>query len=273
MKPIDKLLNLMAQLRDKEKGCPWDIEQNFASIAPHTLEEAYEVVDAIEKNDMQNLQEELGDLLLQVVFHSQMANEQHIFSFDDVVDTICNKLINRHPHVFADAKIKTAAEQTEAWEKIKEEEKAVLNFKSKPNILDGIPNTLPSLARAFKLQKKAARAGFDWQTIAPVFEKLQEEIEELKYVLEHENNKEQKLEELGDIIFSCVNLARKLDIDPDQALRFCNKKFETRLGYIQAELDNQQRIISEASFQELNELWDQAKILESSEKLNQREKE
>ena len=271
MKPIEKLLNLMAQLRDKEKGCPWDIEQNFASIAPNTLEEAYEVVNAIEKNDMQNLREELGDLLLQVVFHAQMANEQQIFSFDDVAEAICNKLVNRHPHVFGDAKINNAAEQIESWEKIKQQEKDKLGFKAKPNILDDVPISLPSLARALKLQKKAARAGFDWQSLEPVFEKLEEEIGELKYVLEHENSAEKNLEEIGDIIFTCVNLARKLDIDPEQALRFCNKKFESRFGYIQAELDTQQRIVSDASFQELNDLWDQAKILESSEKLKEKE--
>ncbi len=266
MKPIDRLLEIMALLRDRGKGCPWDVEQNFSSIAPHTLEEAYEVVDAIEKNDMKGLREELGDLLLQVVFYAQMAKEDKLFNFDDIAQGICDKLVSRHPHVFGDAKIGSAAEQSEAWEmhKQKEKEKTGEGYK-RPDILEGITLALPAVTRALKLQKRAARAGFDWPDIKSTFDKLQEEIDELTYVMEHNGNHDEKLEEVGDILFSCVNIARKLGVDPEEAVRFCNRKFEQRLQYVQRELDMQRMNIQDASFQELNELWDQAKILEYEE--------
>lgn len=266
MKPIDRLLELMALLRDKEKGCPWDVEQDFASIAPHTLEEAYEVVDAIEKNDMRNLREELGDLLLQVVFHSRMADEQGIFNFDDVAQGICDKLITRHPHVFADTKISSAAEQSEAWEKHKEKEKANKIDAKDADILEGVTLALPAMTRGLKLQKRAARAGFDWPDISMAFEKLDEEVKELEHVISNNGTPAEKLEEIGDIIFTCVNIARKLEVDPESAVRFCNNKFENRLHYIQAELNSQRRSIKDASFQELNDMWDQAKISEYSSK-------
>ncbi|HEU5047089.1 MAG TPA: nucleoside triphosphate pyrophosphohydrolase [Rickettsiales bacterium] len=265
MKPIEQLLELMARLRDKEKGCPWDVAQNFASIAPHTLEEAYEVVDAIERKDMQGLREELGDLLLQVVFYAQMANEQGSFDFDAVVKGICDKLVNRHPHVFGDAKIGSAAEQSEAWEKHKEKEKTLAGFNPNDDILAGVATTLPAMTRAVKLQKRAARVGFDWPDVSLIFDKLQEEVGELNHVLACDGPKEAILEEVGDMIFTCVNIARFLDVDPEEAVRYCNRKFETRLHYMQSELNLQRQNIKDSSFQELNDLWDQAKIAEHTD--------
>ncbi len=264
MKPIDRLLEIMNQLRDKEKGCPWDVEQTFASIVPYTLEEAYEVADAIEKNDMKHLREELGDLLLQVVFHAQMAKEQKLFTFDEVAQGICDKLVSRHPHVFGDAKVNSAAEQVEAWEKHKDIEKAKTGINLKSDILGGVPMSLPAMTRAVKLQKRAVRAGFDWSDIEQVFEKLDEEINELMHVMAYDDTPEGRLEEVGDIIFTCVNIARKLDVDPEEAVRFCNRKFESRFRYMQADLDAQRLRIEDASFQELNDLWDEAKIAEQS---------
>jgi tetrapyrrole methylase family protein/MazG family protein/ATP diphosphatase len=263
MKPIDRLLEIMNRLRDKENGCPWDVEQTFASIANNTLEEAYEVVDSIEKNDMKGLREELGDLLLQVVFHAQMASEQKLFTFDDVAQGICDKLIHRHPHVFADAKIETAAQQTEAWEHLKTEEKKKSGSAPK-NLLDNVPIALPGITRALKLQKRAARAGFDWANLEAVFEKLNEETQELLQAMSHKNTSEAILEEIGDMMFCVVNIARKLNVNPEDAIRLCNRKFETRFRHIEAELDIQKRNIGDASLQELNDLWDQAKIAEHS---------
>jgi ATP diphosphatase len=264
MKPIDRLREIMTQLRDKENGCPWDIEQNFASIVPHTLEEAYEVAEAIEKNDMKSLREELGDLLLQIVFHAQIAEEQQLFTFDDVAQAICDKLISRHPHVFGDAKVKNAAEQVEAWEKHKTAEKQKENGGASINPMDGVALALPGLVRAQKLQKRMARVGFDWPNLEAVFEKLEEETHELSHVLLHDNTPERITEEIGDMIFCCVNLARKLNVDAEEAIRYCNRKFESRIRHMQRELDLQQRDISSASLQELNDLWDQAKIAEKS---------
>ncbi len=264
MKPLDRLLEVMAQLRDKENGCPWDVEQTFATIAPHTLEEAYEVVDAIEKKDMKALREELGDLLLQVVFHAQMASEQGQFTFDDVAQGIVDKLIRRHPNVYAGQKVGSAADQAEAWEKHKTEEKKKAGRGIAANLLDDVPTVLPGLTRALKLQKRAVRVGFDWANLEAVFEKLEEEIAELRHVMAHHDTPEGRLEELGDMLFCCVNLARKLAVDPEEAVRFCNRKFESRFRYMQAEMDAQQRDIADASLQELNDLWDQAKIAEKA---------
>lgn len=264
MRPIDRLLTIMAQLRDKEKGCPWDIEQDFASIAPHTIEEAYEVADAIERKDMKGLRDELGDLLLQVVFHSQMANEQKIFDFDAVATAICDKLEKRHPHVFGDAVVKTAADQEKAWENQKAKERKDANASIAEDPLAGVSLSLPSLTRALKLQKRAERVGFDWANIDAVFEKLNEEIQELITVIAQKQAPKAIMEEMGDIIFSCVNLARKLGVDPEESVRFCNRKFESRFSYMRQMLDLEQRNLSSASLQELNDLWDQAKIAEKA---------
>lgn len=260
----------MQQLRDNEKGCPWDVEQDFASIAPHTLEEAYEVVDAIEKNDMQGLREELGDLLFQVVFHAQMAEEKKLFTFDDVVEGVYQKMVSRHPHVFGDEIITSAKAQTEAWEKHKLKEKALTHYNESKteDILADITVALPAMTRALKIQKKAARAGFDWTDIKQVFEKLDEEIAELTYVLNHNLGKKKALEEIGDMIFCCVNIARKLEVDPEEAVRFCNQKFINRFRHIQEALNVQNITVKEASLQELNDLWDRAKIAESTAESN-----
>ena len=262
MLPIERLKDIMAKLRDKKTGCPWDIEQDFASIAPHTIEEAYEVADAIENKDMKGLREELGDLLLQVIFHSHMAAEQGLFTFDDVATGICDKLEKRHPHVFGNEVIKTAADQEKAWEKQKEQERNADQGDRSADPLAGVSLALPAQTRALKLQKRAARVGFDWVHIDEVFDKLSEEIQELITVLAQEQGKQAILEEIGDMMFCCVNLARKLEVDPEEALRFCNRKFEKRLGYMRKVLDQEQRDLTSASYQELNDLWDQAKISE-----------
>ncbi len=262
MKPIEQLLDIMTRLRDKKDGCPWDVEQTFASIVPYTLEEAYEVADAVERGDMRSLREELGDLLLQVVFHAQMAKEQGLFSFDDVAKEICDKLVRRHPNVFADAKVANAAEQAVAWEKHKDAEKKLANDGIAADPLAGVPLCMPGLTRALKLQKRAERVGFDWANLEAVFEKLEEEKEELMHVMAHGNSPEGRLEEIGDMIFCCVNLARKLEVDPEEAVRYCNRKFESRFKYVRQALDAEHRDITDASLQELNDLWDQAKIAE-----------
>jgi MazG family protein len=262
MKPIDRLLGIMARLRSKQDGCPWDVEQTFASIVPYTLEEAYEVADAVERKDLPALREELGDLLLQVVFHAQMASEEGLFTFDDVAAGICDKLVRRHPNVFAGARVNTAAEQALAWEKHKEAEKQQANEGKDADPLAGVPLAMPGLSRALKLQRRAAKVGFDWANLEAVFEKLEEEKEELMHVMAHEDTPEGRLEEMGDMIFCCVNLARKLNVDPEEAVRFCNRKFESRFQYVRKALDDQQRDMTDASLQELNDLWDQAKIAE-----------
>lgn len=258
---INRLLEIMAKLRDRETGCPWDVEQTFESIAPHTLEEAYEVVDAIERDNMDNLKEELGDLLLQVVFYCQMASEQKLFHFGDVVESITDKLIRRHPHVFGDAVVKTADEQTEAWEKLKEKEK-IINGEA-GSLLDGVTITLPSLLRAYKLQKKAAKAGFDWPNVTPVFDKLEEEIDELKKAVANKDIDNME-EELGDVLFVCSNIGKHIGVNPEDALRYTNRKFEKRFHFIERELDQQQRAFKDASLQELDDLWDKAKLSEKS---------
>lgn len=265
MKSMEALLQLMQRLRDPENGCPWDKAQDFASIVPHTIEEAYEVADAIEKQDMQALREELGDLLLQVVFHAQMAQEQGLFGFEGIVEGLYSKLVQRHPHVFGNEKIATAAEQAEAWERIKQDEKRKAGLDKDKKIFSDIPTIFPAMTRALKLQKKAARAGFDWPDVALAFDKLDEEIHELRHIMDKENHNLQKMEEMGDILFCCINIARKLDIDPEMAVRFCNRKFESRITYIQHQLDTQGHSISDASFQQLTDLWDEAKIMEGRE--------
>lgn len=263
MTDITKLLTIMAQLRDPQKGCPWDVEQNFDSIAPCTLEEAYEVADAIARKDMPALKEELGDLLLQVVFHAQMAKEQKSFTFDDVVQAICDKLITRHPHVFGDDKtVKTADQQVDAWEKIKAEEKAKRGGKG--GALDGVTLGLPALLRAYKLQKRAAKIGFDWPDVNPVLDKLDEEIGELRDAIRTKNQSD-IFEELGDVLFVCVNIGKHTGVDAEEALRAANSKFERRFKYIEQALEMQKRDFADTSLQELDELWDQAKLAERSE--------
>ena len=234
---IGRLLQIMARLRTPRGGCPWDLEQNFATIAPYTIEEAYEVADAIDRGDMASLKDELGDLLFQVVFHAQMASEAGDFGFGDVVRNISDKMLRRHPHVFGDASIATAEAQTTAWETHKAAERqARAEAEGRaPSVLDGVAAGLPALSRAIKLQNRAARVGFDWPDIAPVFDKISEEIGELRAELAADSSNLNRLEdELGDVLFVLANLARHLKVDPEAALRRTNAKFERRFQRIEA---------------------------------------
>ncbi|MBC8337549.1 MAG: nucleoside triphosphate pyrophosphohydrolase [Alphaproteobacteria bacterium] len=233
---IDGLLEIMAKLRDPDGGCPWDVEQTFATIVPHTIEEAYEVADAIENKDMDSLKDELGDLLFQVVFYAQMAKEEGAFDFHDIVAGISKKMVRRHPHVFADAVYDNPDERLNAWEETKRQERAEKengnggsggNVDNMESALDGVIHALPALSRAHKLQKRAARVGFDWKTVVPVVGKVREELEEVEAEI-RSGDFERLEDEVGDLLFCCVNLARKLEIDPETALRGGNLKFERR---------------------------------------------
>lgn len=265
MTAIHQLLNLMAALRDKETGCPWDIEQNFSTISPHTVEEAYEVADAIARNDMVDLRNELGDLLLQVVFHAQMAKEAGLFDFEDVATAITEKLISRHPHIFGEETVNTAQEQTEKWEaiKAKEREEKALKKGIKHSILDDIPRNLPSMMRATKIQKRAAKTGFNWEHIEQIFDKLQEEIIELKAEIPA-NNTERITHEIGDILFVVCNIANYFHVNPEAALSSSNSKFERRFHYIEEELSKQNRTPEEATLEEMDALWN---IIRAKEKI------
>jgi MazG family protein len=234
--PLDRLLAIMARLRDKERGCPWDREQDFATIAPYTIEEAYEVADAIARGDMAALKDELGDLLFQVVFHARIAEEAGLFGFDDVAAAIAAKMIRRHPHVFGDVKIASAAAQTAAWETQKADERAARATATgaAQSVLDGVALALPALLRAAKIQRRAARIGFDWPQPRPVIAKLAEEIGELEAELDGGADPARIEEEIGDLLFAAVNLARKLEIDPEAALRGATVKFERRFRRVEA---------------------------------------
>lgn len=233
---FDRLLAIMARLRDPKDGCPWDLEQNFRTIVPHTIEEAYEVADAIERDDLKSLPGELGDLLFQVVFYAQMAAEAGQFRMEDVVAAINTKMIERHPHVFGKASIETAAAQTVAWEVQKAKERATEAAAAGRalSVLDGVAAGLPALIRAEKLQKRAARIGFDWPEAGPVIDKVEEEIAELKAELGDRPKPERLDEEMGDLLFACANLARHLGVDPEGALRRANAKFERRFKRMEA---------------------------------------
>lgn len=261
--PIEKLLSIMARLRDPEGGCAWDNEQNFSTIAPYTIEEAYEVADAIQRGDTVALKDELGDLLFQVVFHARMAQEEKSFAFDDVVGAICDKMIRRHPHVFGDAEFRTEAEQTVAWEKQKAAERANdAEDEAATSALDGVALALPALMRAEKLQKRAARVGFDWPDKEPVFDKISEEIAEIREVIDDGSDPERLTDEVGDLLFACVNLARHLKIDPEVALRHGNDKFERRFRQVETSLRDAGKSPEDCSLDELEEQWDAAKKTE-----------
>ncbi|HEV2302860.1 MAG TPA: nucleoside triphosphate pyrophosphohydrolase [Stellaceae bacterium] len=236
MNPIDRLLAIMARLRDRERGCPWDREQDFATIAPYTIEEAYEVADAIGRADMVALKDELGDLLFQVVFHARMAEEQGKFAFEDVAAAIADKMVRRHPHVFGTTEIASAAVQTEAWERHKaaEREARAAAAGRRASILDGVALALPALLRAAKIGRRAARIGFDWPDASAVFDKLAEEVEELRAELEHGADPARTEDEMGDILFAAAQLARKLAVDPEAALRRATAKFERRFRELEA---------------------------------------
>ena len=247
----------MSQLRDKDDGCEWDKEQTFKSIAPFTIEEAYEVADAIERENAADLKEELGDLLLQVVFLSQIAKEEELFSFDDVAKTISEKLIRRHPFVFSDKKNHSVDEQVNQWEEIKQKERSK---KNQEGILEGIAKNLPSLQRSQKIQKRVSSVGFDWPDTKGVFEKIKEELSELEEAVESEN-KESIQEEIGDLYMIITNLSEKLGVDSEEALRKSNVKFEKRFTYIEKELGKDDIKVSEMDLDELNTLWDDSKKL------------
>ena len=254
---IEKLLAIMSQLRDKDDGCEWDKEQTFRSIAPYTIEEAYEVADAIEREDISDLKEELGDLLLQVVFLSQIAKEEELFSFDDVAKTISEKLVRRHPFVFSDKKNHSLDEQVNQWEETKQKERSK---KNQGGILEGIAKNLPSLQRSQKIQKRVASVGFDWPDTKGVFKKIKEELRELEEAVES-NNKESIQEEIGDLYMIITNLSEKLGVDSEEALRKSNVKFEKRFNYIEKELGKDNIKVSEMDLDELNTLWDDSKKL------------
>ncbi|HKJ75049.1 MAG TPA: nucleoside triphosphate pyrophosphohydrolase [Alphaproteobacteria bacterium] len=257
---IEDLLAIMAQLRAKDGGCPWDVEQTFETIAPYTIEEAYEVAEAITEKDMDSLKDELGDVLFQVVFHSRMAEEAGDFTFDDVVETVCDKMIRRHPHVFGDKDVADAEAQTVAWEEHKAKERAKAGSDS---VLSGVTKGLPALVRALKLQNRAARVGFDWGAPEPVLEKLNEEMAELAMELVERSRADENLDriedEFGDILFVYVNLARHLKIDPETALRRTNFKFERRFRRIEQALSDAGKRIEDASLDEMEALWQAAK--------------
>lgn len=258
---LERLLDIMALLRDPERGCPWDVEQDFATIAPHTIEEAYEVADAIQRGDMAALLDELGDLLLQVVFHAQMASEAGLFDFEAVSGAICDKLVRRHPHVFGEETVEDVQAQTHAWEEHKAGErrdKAAADGLDH-GTLDGVPVALPALTRALKLQKRAARAGFDWRQANEVLEKFSEEIAEMEREMSGGGDAARLADEMGDLLFTCVNLARKLSIDPETALRHGNAKFENRFRHMEARIASQGQQLDGVSFAEKEAAWNHAK--------------
>jgi ATP diphosphatase len=258
---ISRLLAIMAALRTPGTGCPWDLEQDFSSIAPYTLEEAYEVADAIERGDLGDLRDELGDLLLQVVFHARMAQEQGAFDFADVVEAITTKLVRRHPHVFGDARDLTPERVKDLWEEIKRAEKAERGVVEPSGALAGVPLGLPALTRALKLQQKAGRVGFDWNDPQAVLAKIAEEAAEIEAEIASGDAKA-AAEEVGDLLFAVVNLARHLGADPEAALRHANNKFERRFGAIEDALAADGKAPQDATLAEMDALWDVAKAAE-----------
>lgn len=254
--PSKRLKAMMARLRDPNEGCPWDVEQNFKTIAPYTIEEAYEVSQAIDNDDMGELKEELGDLLLQVVFHAQMADELGAFSYDEVSDAIVCKMISRHPHVFGDAIERNATEQTVAWEEMKAVERTQKGQTQTKSVLDGVAAALPALMRADKLQKRAARVGFDWPDAQHVIDKITEEANELVEARDNGEPQSRIHEEMGDLIFAVTNLARKMGVDPEHALRDTNLKFTNRFNYIEKHADKE---LSNMTLEAMETLWQEAK--------------
>ncbi|WP_313459692.1 nucleoside triphosphate pyrophosphohydrolase [Pseudomonas sp.] len=268
---LDDLLHLMARLRDPQYGCPWDLKQNYASIVPHTLEEAYEVADTIERGDFEHLQGELGDLLFQVVYYSQLAREEGRFEFAGVIDGITRKLIRRHPHVFPtgelyaplDTPSLSEAQVKSRWEEIKAQERAEKTTPEQLSLLDDVPAALPALARAAKLQKRAATVGFDWPAALPVLDKVREELDEVLQAMA-DNDADALEDEVGDLLFAAVNLARHLKQDPEHALRRANRKFERRFRFIEQALRDSGRAIEHCDLDALDALWSEAKRQEKN---------
>ena len=262
-RPIDRLLAIMARLRDPVDGCPWDLEQTFATIAPYTVEEAYEVADAIQRDNLSDLKEELGDLLLQVVFHARMAEERGAFAFEDVATAINDKMVRRHPHVFAQETYASLAHQKAGWEELKAAERAAKGGGRTPSLLDDVPIGLPALTRAVKLSKRAAKVGFVWPDIGQVVAKLDEELAELKAEIAA-GDLDKTRQELGDVLFVVANLARTLDVDPEDSLRFTNAKFVRRFQYIEARLAERGKTPDQSDLAEMDALWDEAKAGEKA---------
>lgn len=257
LKNTQNLLDLMTQLRHPQTGCPWDVKQDFASLIPYVIEEAYEVVDAIEREDLDDLRAELGDLLLQVVFHSQIAKERGLFSFDDVAQSIADKLVRRHPHVFGDAIFETDAERHAAWEQSKADERKEKTPELE-SVLSGVARSLPALLECEKIQDRAAQHGFDWQTVPPVFEKVLEELDEVKEAWEA-GNQAHIQEEIGDLLLVVVNLARHLNVNPELALKESTQKFSKRFQYIEKQVAKAGRVLKDYSLDELDTFWNEAK--------------
>jgi len=264
LRPIDRLIAIMARLRDPKDGCPWDIEQTFATIAPYTVEEAYEVADAVERGDLTDLRDELGDLLLQVVFHARMAEEQGAFGFEDVARAINDKMVRRHPHVFADETYGSLAEQKEGWDQIKAAERAQKASGARASLLDDVPVGLPALTRAVKLSKRAAGVGFVWPSVNEVIDKLDEEVAELKAEIAA-GDLEKARQEIGDVLFVVANLARTLEVDPEDALRATNAKFTRRFSYIEAKLAERGKTPDQSDLAEMDALWDEVRKAEKAD--------
>jgi ATP diphosphatase len=270
MNQMQRLLEVMAALRDPQRGCPWDRQQTYRTILPYTLEEVYEVAEAIEQNDMAALREELGDLLFQIVFYAQMAKEAGEFDFADVAQEIGDKLVQRHPHVFADADIADAEAQTSAWEQHKARErhaKAAAEQRD-PSVLDNVPQALPGLMRAMKLQRRAARVGFDWPDVEPVLAKIEEELAEVREVMANGADPDKLAHEVGDLIFACVNLGRHAGVEPETAVRGVNRRFENRFRRVEQLARQQNQTLARLSLEEMETLWDQAKAEEATAREN-----
>ncbi len=254
---IDRLIEIMAALRDPETGCPWDLKQDFSTIAPYTIEEAYEVADAIERGDLGDLKDELGDLLLQVVFHARMAEENGDFAFDDVAGAIADKMVRRHPHVFGDASADTPDEVKVSWEDTKARERAEKG--QDDSALDGVASALPALIRAEKLSKRAARVGFEWPTVDLVFRDIEEEIEEIHHEIRVGGGPDRLEDEVGDLLFCVANLARFVGVDPEKALRSTNEKFNRRFRAVETSFKQEGRALTECSLDEMDARWDVVK--------------
>jgi len=256
---VEKLLAIMAMLRDEQHGCPWDKKQTFATIVPHTIEEAYEVADAIELGDFAELKKELGDLLFQVVFYSQLGQEQALFDFEQVANTMCDKLVHRHPHVFSNRSFDDDEAINRNWESLKADEREKRST-GESSVLDDIPRSMPALSRAYKMQKRASNVGFDWPDVQGALDKVSEEIDELKHELSDiDNNKEEIADELGDLYFALTNVSRHLGLKPEDVLRAANNKFERRFRGVELEVAARGKEMESASLQELDAIWDEVK--------------
>ncbi len=268
MTDIKQLLEIMASLRDPETGCPWDKKQTFETILPYTLEETYEVAQAIEDKDMASLKAELGDLLFQVVFYAQIAKERGEFDFGDIVEAISDKLVRRHPHVFANTQIDSAEDQTQAWDEHKQRERDAKaeDEQRQASVMDDIPNALPGLMRAMKIQRRASRVGFDWAETEPVLAKIEEEIAEIREAIAEGADHDHLTHEVGDLIFASVNLARHLKVDPEVAMRGINQRFIRRFQYVEQHIQHQGISLEQAGLDKMSEAWELAKLDETKAK-------